>query len=180
MLVNGLLQLICRHQIVFSADSLIWIFVANNCFFLLLSFVFMCFFPCCLRNDKDNGTLSSRKRHCRRINTGGALVPALHFDCLVSWQSDYELLVFASAAFTNCWGKACTGWGANEVEIVHFGDEQPERGASSAHRGRYLATRCHIAKTKSRLRFFSPSLTFIFTHSSVCLIPLFSLWLVKG
>lgn len=42
------------------------------------------------------------------------------------------------------------------MKIVHFGDEQPQRGASSALGDRYLATRSHVAKARPCLVFFFP------------------------
>lgn len=44
------------------------------------------------------------------------------------------------------------GW--DGVKIVHFGDEQPQRGASSALGDRYLATGSYVAKTRPCLGFF--------------------------
>lgn len=98
---------------------------------------------------------------------------------------DYELLVLALPAFTNCSGKGfplLMGRGGRRrwrrsrrrgkrrrwdgVKIVHFGDEQPQRGASSALGDRYLATGSHVAKTRSCLVFFfSLSLSRFHFHS---------------
>lgn len=79
------------------------------------------------------------------------------------------------------------------MKIVHFGDEQPQRGASSALRDRYLATGSHVAKTRSCLVLFFPPLSYFHSHSntdppsSMCLhaallhlSPSFSHCLVKG
>lgn len=148
-------------------------------------FVFCCifgvcvFFSCCSWPDKDDGTLSFRKRHCRRINAGGALVPtltALLADSLWLW-----IACLCSGSFHKLLRKGLRS--LRGVEIVHFGDEQPQRGASSALRDRYLATGCHVAKTKSCLGFFSPlSLPLFHFHPLLCMSypPLFSDWLVKG
>ncbi len=51
------------------------------------------------------------------------------------------------------------------MKIAHFGDEQPQRGASSALGDRYLATRSYAARTRSCLVFFlSLSLSFSLTQ----------------
>lgn len=50
------------------------------------------------------------------------------------------------------------GGGGGGLKIVHFGDEQPQRGAFSALGDRYLATGSHVAKSRScLLSFISPS-----------------------
>lgn len=67
---------------------------------------------CCLWPVKDKPVealcLREKKKTLQQNNTRGALVPTLHFDCLIS--RDCGLLVLASPAFTNCSGKASPYW----------------------------------------------------------------------
>lgn len=129
----------------------------------------VCFFnhsACCLWPVKDKPALCFSRGHCRKIR-GCIQFQLCTLTALFADSRNYESLALALPAFTNGSGKAHWGWGQRRrdgVKIVHFGDEQPQRGASSALRDRYLATGNHVAKTRSCLVFFH-TLSFIFTHT---------------
>lgn len=134
----------------------------------------VCFFnhsACCLWPVKDKPALCFSRGHCRKIR-GGIQFQLCTLTALFADSRDYESLALALPAFTNGSGKAHWGWGRRRrdgVKIVHFGDEQPQRGASSALGDRYLATGNHVAKTRSCLVFFvffSHSLFHFHSHSN--------------
>lgn len=141
----------------------------------------------CLREKKD----TAAKQHKRCPSSNFAL-----------WLPHQSWLWIACSRFTSIHkllrkgfpllngGEVEKGGGGGGLKIVHFGDEQPQRGASSALGDRYLATGSHVAKSRSCLLSFIspshsntlPSLLYTSAHLllSHVLPPSFFEWLVKG
>lgn len=139
-----------------SVESLnMWLFIAcwkhQTCVEAIL---------CCLQQRGQFSLLSSclwsveDKRLLASDNTGGDQFHRCTLTALFADSCDYELLVLAAPAFTNCSGKAFLHWG-REGWRWRWRDGV-----------RYLATWSHVAKTRSCLVFFFP-LSFLFhSHSN--------------